>query len=190
MVPRTLHLCVLFSALCLVRFGSLICSGAHPWGNFNIQLKDDILWRSNAFENLRTICISGASALLAITACIILSTFSLSLSSLCVKCWNDTQTQLTEVYLSLTPVKCSLLSRHKPHILKLLWVSCSSMTFTSRFLKASFKTYFKNQVLGLFIHRHQYQCFSLPLQRIWLYLCLYSITFFIIHMPKQTQGKL
>lgn len=53
-------------------------------------------WRSHTFKHLRTICVSGASALLAITAWLLPSTFSqsssykrLAHSSLWVKGWNE-----------------------------------------------------------------------------------------------------
>lgn len=73
-VPCTLHLCALASSV------PSVWARSGPWENFKVHLRDDILWRSHAFEHLRTICISSASALLVITASLLPSTFSLSFS--------------------------------------------------------------------------------------------------------------
>lgn len=89
-------------ALCLGTVWALIRSGTRPRGDFILQLKDDILWRSGAFEHLRTICISGASALLAITTS--LTPSLLAHSSLWVKCWNGTEHSL------MTSNTCKVLS--------------------------------------------------------------------------------
>lgn len=105
-VQCILHLCVLASsvqdkvwlslALCLGKVW-LSLALAHVHSEISkSSSKMTFFWRSNAFKHLRTIWIFGASALLAITASLLPSTFSqyssykrLAHNSLWVKCWND-----------------------------------------------------------------------------------------------------